>query len=97
MDRKYTGVIFARVHNGFGVSERGLWIQEMIASGAKGEPFTIWSQLCHLTAENAPCVLNTGAHTRLPLIECLPRALNSPNDAFLEMSTILLHYDDALL
>ncbi len=97
MDGDDRGVVLAGVVDGLGVAERGVGVEEVVGTGGKGDPLGVGLERAHLDAEAEPGVLNLGRHAAGPLVEGLPSALDTANDALLEVGRVLLHDDDGLL
>lgn len=90
-------VVLAGVVDQVGVPQGSLGVEQVIRSGSESDPFSVRHELRHVDTQSLPGFLNTDGHSRLPFVESLPSGLDGSNDAFFEMSRVLLHDDNGLL
>ena len=79
------------------VSERGLWVEQVVRSGSERDPLSVGHELRHVDTELSPSLLDRRRHSRLPLVEGRPSRLNGSDDTLFKVSRVLLHDDDGLL
>ena len=90
-------VVLARVVDGVGVSQGGLWVEEVVGSSGKRDPLSVGQELGHVDTELSPRFLNRGRHSGLPFVESRPGRLDGSDDTFLKVSRVLLHDNNRLL
>jgi len=97
MHRINSWVVLAWIVDSLRISEWCIRVEEVIRASRERNPLVIRMYRGHMCTKDTPSFLDRGRHAGLPLVKGLPGGLDGADDPFLEMSRILLHYDDGFL